>query len=147
MLSEQLQSETDERTAHNVESTRLHTRGGRVRHGIARIAVLAVGLLATVGTASAQHGGGGMTGGGYGGFGIPGFGLAFWILLGLGIIGLFAYTRDGRRSRSGATSRADEGREHSDRAVDTLRERYARGELTDEEFETRRAKLVRQRSR
>jgi len=118
----------------------------RFPQAIVGVGVLAVGLLATVGTASAQHGGG-MTGGGYGAFGIPGFGLAFWILLGLGIIGLFAYTRDGRRSRSGGTSRADEGREHSDRAVDTLRERYARGELTDEEFETRRAKLVRQRSR
>lgn len=146
MLSEQLQSESDERTAHNVESTRLHTKGGRVRRGIARIAVLAVGLLATIGTASAQHGGGGMMGGGgYGGFGIPGFGLVFWVLLGLGVVGLFAYARDGRRSRPDTAAGAGPGQEHTDRALETLRERYASGDLTDEEFERRRAELERSR--
>ncbi|WEL16660.1 putative membrane protein [Halorhabdus sp. SVX81] len=145
MLSEQTRSEDGvDRTAQNVESTRSRAEGGRVRRGIARIGVLGVALLATVGTASAQHGGG-MMGGGYGGFGIPGFGLVFWVLLGLGVVGLFAYARDGRRSRPDTAAGAGPGREHSDRALETLRERYARGELTDEEFENRRAELERSR--
>lgn len=143
MLSEQLLSETDGRTVHTVGSSRLHTNGGEVRCGIARIAVLAVGLLATVGTASAQHGGGGMMGGGYGGFGIPGFGLVFWVLLGLGVVGLLAYARDGRGSRADTAARTTTGPRHADRALKTLRERYARGDRTDEEFERRRAELER----
>ena len=154
MLSEQLRSDDDDRTtrksdddrtAQNVESANLPTEGGRVRRGITRIAVLAVGLLATVGTASAQHGGGMMGGGGYGGFGIPGFGLVFWVLLVLGVVGLLAYARDGRRSRADTAARTTTGPGHTDRALETLRERYARGELTDEEFERRRAELERSR--
>jgi len=86
-----------------------------------------------------------MMGGGYGGFGIPGFGFVFWVLLGLGIVGLFAYARDGRRSRPDTAAGTGSGREHTDRALETLRERYARGELTDEEFENRRAELERSR--
>ncbi|WEL20533.1 SHOCT domain-containing protein [Halorhabdus sp. BNX81] len=146
MLSERAGSDDDDRTAQNVESTRSRAEGGRVRRGIARVGVLGVALLATVGTASAQHGGGGMMGGGgYGGFGIPGFGLVFWLLLGLGVVGLFAYARDGRRFRPDTAAGTAPGQEHTDRALETLRERYARGELTDEEFERRRAELERSR--
>ena len=107
---------------------------GRLRTWTASTALLAGVLIAGTGTASAQHGGGGMMGsGGYGGFGIPGFGLVFLTLLALGIVLLVGYARD--RSESDAPS--------ADRALDTLRERYARGELSTEEFEARRAELER----
>ncbi|CCQ33163.1 hypothetical protein HTIA_1025 [Halorhabdus tiamatea SARL4B] len=86
-----------------------------------------------------------MGGGGYGGFGIPGFGLVFWVLLGLGIVGLFAYARGGRPSRPDTAAGTTTGPGHTDRALETLRERYASGELTDEEFENRRAELERSR--
>ena len=115
-----------------------------VRSWLARIGVLAAGLLGTVGTASAQHGGGAM-GGGYGGFGIPGFGLVFWVLVALGVVGLLAYARDERGSRRTAKAKAGPEQGRTDRALETLRERYARGELTDEEFERRRAELERSR--
>ena len=107
---------------------------GRLRIWTAHTALLAGALIAVAGTASAQHGGGGMMGGGgYGGFGIPGFGLVFWALLALGVVLLVGYSRD----------RSDSDAQSTDRALDTLRERYARGELSTEEFEARRAELER----
>lgn len=103
-----------------------------------RTALLALALLAVSGSVSAQHGSGGMMGGGgYGGSGFPGFGLVFWVLLAVGIVVLVAYARDESKSVSPSGS--------TDRALETLRERYARGELSAEEFERRRTELRRSR--
>ncbi|WP_136689371.1 SHOCT domain-containing protein [Halorhabdus amylolytica] len=103
---------------------------------LARPGLFAVALLVATGGASAQHGSGGMMGGGrYGAFGFPGLGLVFWVLLGLGIVLLVAHVRNSPEHDSPST----------DRALETLRERYARGELEDEEFERRRAELERSR--
>ncbi|WP_411965920.1 SHOCT domain-containing protein [Haloferax sp. YSMS24] len=72
---------------------------------------------------------GGMMGGG---FGMLGGGMFLWplLLVGLGLLVYYAVS-DGEQSTS------------SDEALDTLRERYARGELSDEEFEERKRTLER----
>ncbi|MFB6069551.1 MAG: SHOCT domain-containing protein [Halanaeroarchaeum sp.] len=112
--------------------TRLATRTRRI--GTTTLATVG-GLALAVGPASAQMGGG--MGGGYAGSPMGGgflFGGILWPLLLLG--GLFAlvywaFGGEARRSRG------------TDPAVETLRERYARGEISEEEFETRRRRLER----
>lgn len=129
-------SDADEPRAGARSGSRHEQLRSRVGTVVARVAVSALALLTATGIASAQHGGGGMMGGGgYGTFGIPGFGLVVWLLVGLGIVVLVAYARDGGRSDTDTT----------DRALETLRERYARGDITSEEFQARRAELERSR--
>ena len=90
-------------------------------------------LIGAAGTAVAQGGyGGGMMNDGWGMFGGWGF---LWLLLLIGIVALLVSLvggGDGGNSRSG---------DRPDRALAELRERYARGEISDEEFEERRHKL------
>jgi putative membrane protein len=106
-----------------------------------QLTLLAVPLLvATTGTAAAMgggYGGGGMMGGGWGGmgglgsFGMLGGGMFLWPLLLVGLVLLFVYGTNRGESASG-----------QDTALAELRERYARGELSDEEFESRRRSLT-----
>jgi putative membrane protein len=118
--------------------TQFTTNLGRTAH---RLAIFAVPLLvATTGTAAA-HGsgsyGGGMMGGGWGGmgglggFGMLGGGMFLWPLLLIGLVLLFVYGTNLEESSSGPDS-----------ALAELRERYARGEFSDEEFEARRSSLT-----
>lgn len=107
-----------------------------------RIALPAVSLLvAASGTATAHGRGysGGMMGGGWGllggGMGLWGF---LWMGLLFGLPLLLAYlllTRGGGRFSEGG------GKE--DRPLSILRERYARGEIDDDEFERRREQIER----
>jgi putative membrane protein len=97
-----------------------------------RTPALAVTLLvAATGTAAAHggYGGGMMSGGtmGSGGWGLFG---VLWMLLLLAVPAYLVYV---------LVTRGADGR--GDRPLAILRERYARGELTDEEFEQRRARL------
>lgn len=95
-----------------------------------RIALLATGtaaLAATTGTATAHAGSG--FGGMMGGWGLLGGGMLLWPLLLVGLVALIALF-----ARRPATGR-------SDRAMVELRERYARGDLSEEEFDRRRAVL------
>ena len=99
-----------------------------------RIGALSVPLIAAAtGTAAAQAGGygGGMMGGGWGLFGV---GMGLWGLLWMGLlIGVPLYV---------VYSLLDSGSEQDERgSLSVLRERYARGELSDEEFERRRSRL------
>jgi putative membrane protein len=78
--------------------------------------------------------GGGMMGGGWGdmgGLGLFGGGMFLWPFLLVGLVLLLVY----RTNREEQTSKTDT-------ALAELRERYARGELSDEEFETRRSSLT-----
>lgn len=94
-------------------------------------------LLAAAGTAAAHgsggYGGGMMGGGGWGLFG-AGMGLLgfLWMGLLLAIPLYIAYSL-----------LTDENGAEETRPQSVLRERYARGELTDEEFEQRRKQLER----
>jgi putative membrane protein len=114
--------------------TQLTTNLGRTAR---QLTIFAVPLLvATTGTAAAMGGGygGGMMGGswgGMGGFGMLGGGMFLWPLLLIGLILLFVYGTNREESASGP-----------DTALAELRERYARGELSDEEFESRRRSLT-----
>ena len=101
-----------------------------------RLALLAVSLLVAATGTAAAHGsgsyGGGMMGGGWGGMGgLGGGGMFLWPLLLIGLILLFVYGTNREGQSSGP-----------DTALTELRERYARGELSDEEFENRRASLT-----
>ena len=102
-----------------------------------RLAILAVPLLvATTGTAAAmgEGYGGGMMGGGWGGMGglgLFGGGMFLWPLLLVGLVLLLVYRTNREEPASGP-----------DTALAELRERYARGELSDEEFESRRRSLT-----
>ena len=114
--------------------TQLTTHVGRTAR---RFTIFAVPLLvAATGTAAAMGGGygGGMMGGGWGGMGglgLFGGGMFLWPLLLVGLVLLLVY----RTNREEQTSKTDT-------ALAELRERYARGELSDEEFETRRSSLT-----
>ncbi|ELY66480.1 SHOCT domain-containing protein [Natronococcus jeotgali] len=106
----------------------------RLGRSVPALAVTGVVFLAgAAATGAAQsHGGGSM--GGWGGWG---GGWLFWPLVLVGLLALAAVwvgSRDG-----GSTARARTG--EPDRALEELRERYARGDLSDEEFERRRRKL------
>lgn len=72
--------------------------------------------------------GGGMMGGG---FGMLGGGMFLWPLLFIAGLGLLVYYMVSGRDDSAS----------SDEALETLRNRYARGELSDEEFEERKRTL------
>lgn len=101
-----------------------------------RLTILAIPLLvAATGTATAHSGsyGGGMMGGGWGLFGGT---MGLWGLLWMGLLlalPLYLVYAIVRRRDNGT----------DDRPLSVLRERYARGELSDEEFETRRHVLDR----
>lgn len=101
-------------------------------HGRAtrRIALFAVPLLtAATGTAAAH--GGGMMGGGWGVFG---GGMGLWGLLWMGLLIAVPLYLVYSLLNSDAES-------NDNRPLAVLRERYARGELTDEEYEQRRKQL------
>ena len=96
-----------------------------------RIALFAVPLLiAATGTATA-HGGGMMGGGGWGLFG---GGMGLWGLLWMGILIAVPFYLVYSLLNS-------DGESNDNRPLAVLRERYARGELTDEEYEQRRKQL------
>jgi putative membrane protein len=101
-----------------------------------RIATLGIPLLvAATGTAAAHGGGGygsGMMGGG--GWGLFGGGMGLWGLLWMGL--LIAVPLYLAYSLLGSDSGGSDSR-----PLSVLRERYARGELSDEEFERRRKQL------
>ena len=90
-------------------------------------------LIGATGSAVAHQGGsvgGGMMDNGWGMFGGWGF---LWLLLLVGVIALLVPVVSG-------TERSGNGGQ-PDRADDELRKQYARGELSDGEFEKRRRKL------
>lgn len=89
-----------------------------------------------VGVVTAQ--GGGMGGGMSGGMGGVSWWPLLWLLVILAVVGLAVVAVLDRGDASG-TERRD-----SDDALATLRTRYARGELSEEEFEERRARLENQ---
>jgi putative membrane protein len=118
--------------------TQLTTPIGRTAR---RLTILAVPLLVAATGTAAAHGsgsyGGGMMGGGWGGmgglggFGMLGGGMFLWPLLLVGLILLIVYGTNRQESAS-----------EPDKALAELRERYARGELSEEEFENRRSSLT-----
>jgi len=101
-----------------------------------RLAVVAVPLLvATTGTA-AGHGGGSYGGGMMGGGGLFGGTMGLWGLLWMGL--LVAVPLYVLYVLLGRDSDGTDGQ-----SLSVLRERYARGELSDEEFDRRRERLER----
>ena len=114
--------------------TQLTTHIGRTAR---RLAILAVPLLvATTGTAAA-HGsgsyGGGMMGGGWGLFGGA---MGLWGFLWMGLliaVPLYIVYALLNRGSGG----------NEEQSLSVLRERYARGELSDDEFDRRREQLER----
>ncbi|MXR20657.1 SHOCT domain-containing protein [Halobacterium bonnevillei] len=111
---------------------------------LVRSAIGAVLAVPFVGVAAAQQGGqasganGGMAGGMTGGMG----GFGWWPLLAsvvlLAALAFVAYASL-VRPRGGRTNER-----HTEDAVATLRERYARGDLTADEFDERRRRLEEQ---
>jgi putative membrane protein len=85
-----------------------------------------------IGMGMGYSGYGGMMGGPYGGSG--GFG---WIGLGIQLLFLLAILGGGYF----VVRRLLDQRDSHDAALEELRRAYARGDLSDEEFETRRTKL------
>lgn len=85
-----------------------------------------------------------MMGFGYGMGGWGGFGwiasLLFLAILVLGVAYLWRAVDPGRHDRSGRGS--DPSDRADDRALQILRERYARGEIDQEEYERRKAGLA-----
>ncbi|MFB6081278.1 MAG: SHOCT domain-containing protein [Halanaeroarchaeum sp.] len=128
-------------------------RIGRTTTAAALGLAATIGIVATTGLAAAHsgggYGGGGMMGGGYGGGGMMGggyggtamggglfgFGGFLWPLLLVGGLLLLGYWFVEGRGEGG--SRALD----RDPALETLRERYARGELSDEEYVERKRRL------
>ena len=102
-----------------------------------RLALLAVPLLVvTTGSAAAMGGGygGGTMGGGWTPF-VGAMGLSGLLVMGV-LIALPLYLLFALAGRGGS---ADE-----ERPLSVLRKRYARGELSDDEFERRRERLERE---
>lgn len=100
-----------------------------------RLTILAVpALVMTSGTAIAQSSGyGGMMGGGWGLFGGA---MGLWGLLWMGLliaVPVYLVYALGTRRRD----------EDDQRPLSVLRERYARGEISDDEFDRRREQLER----
>ncbi|ELZ32591.1 hypothetical protein C474_07217 [Halogeometricum pallidum JCM 14848] len=89
-------------------------------------------VLMMLGFGGMGMGYGGMMGGSYGGS--TGFG---WVGLGIQLLFLLAILGGGYF----VVRRLLDQRESNDAALEELRHAYARGDLSDEEFETRRAKL------
>lgn len=67
-------------------------------------------------------------------YGTMGWGWIFWIVLVVAIVWLLAYVLKGQRSTEGG---------HEDRALEILKERLARGEINEEEYEKKR-KILRE---
>ncbi|MFA9518082.1 SHOCT domain-containing protein [Halopenitus sp. H-Gu1] len=110
--------------------TQITTTLGRMAR---RIPMLAIPLfVAATGTAAAHgggsYGGGMMGGGGWGLFG--GLMGLLWMGILVAVLLLLGYSLFERRTD-----------ESNDRPQSVLRERYARGELSDDEFERRREQL------
>ena len=123
--------------------TQFTTRIGRTAR---RLPVLAVSLLVgTTGTAAAHDGAssGGMMGGGWG---LAGGTMGLWGLLWMGLLLavplLLAYWLFARGS-AGPERRGSTGDHPDERSLSLLRERYARGELSEEEFDRRWDRLNR----
>jgi putative membrane protein len=70
--------------------------------------------------------------GNFGFFGGGIFILLFWILIIAGIVFLVKYMADSGRDNKG----------ESDRAIEILKERYAKGEISKEEFEQKKKELM-----
>jgi putative membrane protein len=87
--------------------------------------------LASVGALTAGGHGAGTTGGFHM---MPPFGFLLVLLL-IGTIGYFVVKSARSGTRSAGTT--------PDQALETLRRRYANGEIDDEEFQTRKERLVR----
>ncbi|EMA62369.1 SHOCT domain-containing protein [Halorubrum kocurii] len=113
--------------------TQLTAHAGRTAR---RLAALAVPLLvATTGTAAA-HGGGSYGGGMMDGWGLFGGAMGLWGLLWMGLfIAVPIYLLGALRNRGSDGS--------DEQPLSVLRERYARGELSDEEFDRQRKRLER----
>lgn len=114
--------------------TQLTTHIGRTAR---RLAILAVPLLVAATGTAASHGsgsyGGGMMGGGWGLFGGA---MGLWGLLWMGLlIAVPLYLV------YALLNRGSDGNE--EQSLSVLRERYARGELSDDEFDRRRKQLER----
>ncbi|WP_129115932.1 SHOCT domain-containing protein [Halegenticoccus tardaugens] len=114
--------------------TQLITQIGRTAR---RLTILAVPLLvAATGTAAAHGGGsygGGMMGGGWGLFsGAMGLWGLLWMGLLIAVPLYLVYALLNRRSGG-----------NNEQSLSVLRERYARGELSDDEFDRRRKQLER----
>ena len=112
---------------------------------VALTAAIAVPSAAVATGAVAAHAGGGMMDGGSGGLmggGLLGGGL-LWLFVLLAIpVAVYALTSSGRgrkQERHAGTTPS------TDRPEAILRERYARGELSEEEYERRRDRLRRER--
>lgn len=107
-----------------------------LRRTTRRIVMLAVPLLVAATGTAAAHGSGGYGGSmmGGGGWGLFGGGMGLWGLLWMGLllaVPLYlAYS---------FLTGGSEG--NNSRPLSVLRERYARGELTDEEFDRRQKQL------
>ncbi|WP_117595419.1 SHOCT domain-containing protein [Haloprofundus halophilus] len=102
-----------------------------------RLAILAVPLLVAVTGTATAHGGGsygsGMMGGGWGLFGGA---MGFWGLLWMGLlIAVPLYLAYALLNRGSGGN--------EEQSLSVLRERYARGELSDDEFDQRRNQLER----
>lgn len=112
---------------------RMHTCPGSIARRITTVVGPTLVLLTGVASAHGTGGYGGMMGrgGGYGGLGLLGGGMLLWplLLVGTALVLLYALAR--RTEPDGA-----------DAALSTLRERYARGEITAEEFADRRRSLT-----
>ncbi|ELZ79622.1 hypothetical protein C455_08557 [Haloferax larsenii JCM 13917] len=98
-----------------------------------RLAILAIPLLVAATGTAAAHGGGMMGGSGWG---LLGGAMGLWGLLWMGLLIAvplyFVYALLNRGSGGDA-----------EQSLSVLRERYARGELSDDEFERRRKQLER----
>ncbi|WP_435095440.1 SHOCT domain-containing protein [Halorubrum sp. N11] len=113
--------------------TRLTTHFGRTAR---RLAILAVPLLvATTGTAAA-HSGGSYGGGMMGGWGLFGGAMGLWGLLWMGLlIAIPIYLANALLNRGSGGN--------DEQSLSVLRERYARGEISDDEFDRQRNRLKR----
>lgn len=73
--------------------------------------------------------------GGYGGYGFGGiFMILWWVLIIIGIVALVKWI--GASSGAGGRSSGDS------KALDILKERYARGEIDEQEFQKRKRDLT-----
>ncbi len=73
------------------------------------------------------------------GFGFGGFGMVFMLLFWLGIVGLAIWFLSSVFPRTG--SRSADDHHSSPSALDVLKERYARGEISKAEYEEMRRVL------
>jgi putative membrane protein len=116
--------------------TQLTTTIGRT---VRRISILAIPLLVAASGTAAAHGGGSYGGGMMdGGWDLFGGAMGLWGLLWMGLliaVPLYIVYALLNRGSGG----------NEEQSLSVLRERYARGELSDDEFERRRNQLERTR--